>query len=166
MAYFPNKDKEGENKSSNFEGVSESAANHVAIISENPASNSETQQPVEPGENSSRARKGPTLTRTWTRIARPAQEFEDGRKNGSGSRSKRSFMEVDGSEVQNKKRLVLYNSKTILPVAEADDQPAKSNESPMLELSGAWEPSDRTGARGFNPGTRSFSCVLSRNMAG
>ena len=120
---FPNKDKEGENKSSNSEGVSESAANHVEIISENPASNSETQQPVEPGENSSRARKGQTLTRTWTRIARPAQEFEDGRKNGSGSRAKRSFMEVDGSEVQNKKRLVLYNSKTILPVAEADDQP-------------------------------------------
>ena len=39
---FPNKDKEGKNKSSNSEGVSESAANHMEIISENPASNSET----------------------------------------------------------------------------------------------------------------------------
>ena len=66
--------------------------------------NSETQQPVEPGKNSSRARKGQTLTRTWTRIVRPAQESEDGRKNESGSRAKRSFMEVDGSEVQNKKK--------------------------------------------------------------
>jgi len=39
---FPNKDKGGKNKTSISERVSESAANHVATISENPSSISET----------------------------------------------------------------------------------------------------------------------------
>ena len=46
-------------------------------------------------------------------------------------------------------------------MAEVDGQPARSNESPILELLGAWKPSNKTGAQGFNPGTRSFSCILS-----
>ena len=43
--------------------------------------------------------------------------------------------------------------------------PARSHEYPMLELSWAWEPTDRAGAWRFDPGTRSLSRVPSRNMA-
>ena len=44
--------------------------------------------------------------------------------------------------------------------------PAKDYEYYVLELSGAWEPADSSRARGYYPGTRSYSCILSRNMAG
>ena len=59
---IPNKDKEGRNKTSHSDGVSESGACHVAIISENPSSIIETQQPEEPGKNYGCARKRQTLT--------------------------------------------------------------------------------------------------------
>ena len=44
--------------------------------------------------------------------------------------------------------------------------PAGSNESPLLELSRAWDPADNSRAWRFSPGTRSYSGVFSRNMAG
>ena len=34
-----------------------------------------------------------------------------------------------------------------------------------LELSWAWEPTENSRARKFCPGTRSYSCVLGRDMA-
>ena len=75
-------------------------------------------------------------------------------------------MEVDGCDGQNKKKgWIFIAAKQIYQRQKLMVSPAMSNESPMLELSGAWEPSNRTGAWGFNLDTRSFSCVLSRNMA-
>lgn len=120
---IPNKDKEEKNKPSSSEGVPKSGASHMAILNENPQSITETHQPEEPRENSSCARKGQTLIRTWTRIARPAQESDEGGKDGIGSRAKQSLMEVDGCDVQKKRRSVPYNSKTNLPVVEVDGQP-------------------------------------------
>ena len=74
---IPNKEKERRNKTSHSKGVFESVPSHVAIKSENLSSITETQQPEEPGKNSGHARKGQTPTRTWTKIARPAQESEE-----------------------------------------------------------------------------------------
>ena len=44
--------------------------------------------------------------------------------------------------------------------------PAKNYESHLLELSGAWEPADKSGALRAGPSTRSLGRVFSRNMAG
>ena len=74
---IPNKEKERRNKTSHSKGVFESVPSHVAIKSENVSSITETQQLEEPGKNSGHARKGQTPTRTWTKIARPAQESEE-----------------------------------------------------------------------------------------
>ena len=44
--------------------------------------------------------------------------------------------------------------------------PAKDYESIMLELSGPWELADSLRAWRFSLGTRTCSCVFSRDMAG
>ena len=56
--------------------------------------------------------------------------------------------------------------KTILDWWRLVSSPAKNHESLMLELLGAWEPADISRAQKFSLGTRSYSCVFNRNMAG
>ena len=53
--------------------------------------------------------------------------------------------------------------KKILNWWRLDPSPTSYNEYFILELSGAWEPADSSRAQGFDPGTRSFSHVYSRN---
>lgn len=77
----------------------------MANLSENSQSISKTHQPKELGKIFGCVRKGLTPTGTWTRIASPAQESNDGGKEGIGYQSKRSLMEVDGCEVQKNKKV-------------------------------------------------------------
>ena len=58
-----------------------------------------------------------------------------------------------GVRGRRKEGWLLLRAKRIYQWWRLSVSPAKSNESPMLELSGAWEPLDRAGAWGFDPGT-------------
>ena len=103
--------------------VTEKGAGHVPNLSENPNFNTATLQPDVCEKNSGNARSGQTSTRTWIRITRKAKDLNDEGKGGIDHSIKRSFMEVDGCEVQKKRRLAPLKSKTNLPVAEAVCQP-------------------------------------------
>ena len=103
--------------------VTEKGAGHVPNLSENPNFNTATLQPDVCEKNPSNAQSGQTSTRTWIRITRKAKDLNDEGKGGIDHSIKRSFMEVDGCEVQKKRRLAPLKSKTNLPVAEAVCQP-------------------------------------------
>ena len=102
----------------------------------------------------------------WTRIERD-------QKQGCNTEAavlpaKRNIVEDDegnqGGRHKERKEYFMTKGKTQAYWRRLFPSPARSNESPVLELSRAWELGDRSGAWRFNPGTRSFSCVLGRNM--
>ena len=92
--------------------VTEKGVDHVPNLSENPNFIRETLQPKVCEKNSGSVQSGQTSTRTWIRIMRKAQDLKDGGKGGIDHCTKQSFMDVDGCEVQKKKRLAPSNSKT------------------------------------------------------
>ena len=108
--------------------------------------------------------KGYSSPKTWKRT-----DSIVNKKSGDSSdevcySSKQSHMDVDCYELPSKRRQFFMTGRKRVEWWRLVPSPAIINECPMLELSGAWEPSDRTGAWGFNPDTRSLSCVLNRNM--
>lgn len=104
-------------------GASETGACHMANLSENPPNISETYPPNMLGKNFGRASKGQNSTKTWTRVARIVQKADDGEKEGVGSHSKQSHMELDRSDVPKKRRLTAHSSKKNFLVVEANCQP-------------------------------------------
>ena len=76
--------------------------------------------------------------------------------------------EIFDSKLPKKKKQVSHdNEDTLIQLATVDihPPPLRSNEYLMLELSWAWEPTDKSRALRFDLSTRSHSHVLSQNMA-
>ena len=67
--------------------------------------------------------EGLAKTRTWTRVVRFAQKGDAQAKAKNAGISKRSFMEIDGCEIPNKRRLVDHVSQKKLSMVEAAGQP-------------------------------------------
>ena len=81
---------------------------------------------------------------------------------------KHTSTEIFDSELPKKKKQVSHdNQDTLIQLATVDipPPPPRSNEYLMLELSWAWEPTDKSRALRFDLSTRSHSHVLSQNMA-
>ena len=100
----------------------------------------------------------------WKRLERKQNHKEQEVLHSTSLR--RSGLEIKGHEHSNKQRQVYHEDQdNIFVLAEVVSLPTRNNESPMLELLWDWEPTDKSGAWRFDPGTRSLSRVFNRNMA-
>ena len=102
----------------------EACAGHVAALNSLTDELKKKNKPDTQGMVSSRVgEEGLAKNRTWTRVVRFAQKGDAQAKAESVGISKRSFMEIDGCELPNKKRLVDHVSQKKLSMVEAAGQP-------------------------------------------
>ena len=125
----------------------EAGVGHMEYLNSQISGTKENLRPDTQVSSTGCACKGRSLMRTWTRVAKVAQSSDEFSKGEVVLSSKRTLMEVDNCEDPQKKESWLPKIiRIILQLWRLLGSPAKSNESPMLALSGAWEPTDRTRA--------------------
>ena len=102
----------------------EADASHVAAL--NPLTNEprkKNKPDTQVRASSREGEEGQAKTRTWTRVAHFAQKGDAQTKAEAAGTSKRSFMEIDGCELLNKRRLVDHVSQKQFLMVEAAGQP-------------------------------------------
>ena len=108
----------------NIERGKVAGAEHVDVLNPSPSANNLVEIPESQDvKGGSVGIEGQARKKTWTRVAREVQKGGKQKYGDGVSLSKRSFMEVDPDDFQNKRRLVAPKSLGIFSMVEAAKQP-------------------------------------------